>query len=183
MIRLDQSRLHWKMIPRLQQCSRLYMLKSQVQLEINSVTIFLFTSFKKATYLHSLSLETKCRMKLSWNHLETLNEVNLAAQNQVTSGSLWLCFSGIFGALVQWPSGRIAQGPWCSRLFCSLACARPTTWAKSIQTTAPHGLGYSMLLACPLKLGLLSLRIFLTVNTSLAQYYDSETYSTSCKGL
>ena len=47
------------------------------------------------------------------------------------------------GALVQWLSGRIAQGPWGGRLFHSLACTRPTTWAKFIQTIVPHSLGYS----------------------------------------
>ena len=82
---------------------------------------------------------------------------NLALQARLgaplASGSLWLCFTGIFGALVQRPRGRIAQGPWSGCLFCCLACATPTTWAKSIQMIAPHSLGYSRLPLRPLNLG------------------------------
>ena len=66
-----------------------------------------------------------------------------------SSGSSGLVFPAS-GALVKWPSGRIAQGPWGGRLFRGQVRTWPTTWAKSIQTTAPHGLGYSTSLACPL---------------------------------
>ena len=65
------------------------------------------------------------------------------------------CSSGLVlpasSALVKWQSGRISQGPWGSRLFRGQVCTWPATWAESIQTTAPYGLGYSMSLACPLK--------------------------------
>ena len=84
---------------------------------------------------------------------------NLVAS--LASDSSWLHSSGIVSTLVQWPSGRIAQGTWGGRLFHSLTCARPTTWAKSIQMTAPHSLGYSTSLACPIMFVFLSLSSWL----------------------
>ena len=33
--------------------------------------------------------------------------------------------------------------------FFMAVCTRTTTWAKSVQTTVPHGFGYIKLLACP----------------------------------
>ena len=94
----------------------------------------------------------------TWKPILTLmllenSDVSLEAQTRdlalqsrlgapLASGSSWLHFSAIFGALVLWPRGRLAQGPWCGCLLCSLACNRLTTWAKSIQTTAPHSLDH-----------------------------------------
>ena len=57
--------------------------------------------------------------------------------------------SSVYYPLVQWLSGRTAQGPWGSCLFHSLACTRPTTWAPFIQTAASHGLDYSSALPVP----------------------------------
>ena len=61
-----------------------------------------------------------------------------------------LCSSGLSSSLVQWLSGRVAQRPSGGSLL--LAGSYPTSilCLELIQTTAPHSLGFSTLLVCPL---------------------------------
>ena len=63
-----------------------------------------------------------------------------------------------FGALVQWLSGRIAQGPWGGCLFSWSGVTRPHLFLNSSKPHRLHTLAFSTTLLCPdtiqnLKLG------------------------------
>ena len=66
-----------------------------------------------------------------------------------STSAIWCCtcVKQLFWLLTPWYWGRevgLLRDP---EVVGHLVCTRPTTWAKSIQTTAPLGLGYSTLLA------------------------------------